>query len=400
MSAATIRAYPFARPGPLEPPPEYARLRAEAPLSRVTMPDGQPAWLVTRHADVALVLSDPRFGVAPPGAALPGNDSLFQDGAAHGRLRRLVSRAFTARRVEALRPRVESLAGQYVAEMAAAGPPADLVAALARPLPLTVIAELLGVRVDDRDRFGRWADAALAVVALDEAGTGEAGGDGGGDAGQAWAQLGGYVTELVAAKRADPGEDLLSALVAVRDRDDGRLSDAELVTMASALLMAGYLTTANAFSIGALELLPAGRLAGLAHRPDRLAAAVEEILRRQSGRSGEAMPRFAHEDIELYGQRIAAGERVLARIEAANRDPERFAVPDRFDPDRSPNPHLAFGHGPHHCLGAALARLELHAALGALAARLPGLRLAQAVEDVAWTGHPLDDGPAALVVTW
>lgn len=220
------------------------------------------------------------------------------------------------------------------------------------------------------------------------------------DGGEAWAQLGGYVSDLIAAKRAEPGEDLLSALIGVRDHDDGQLSDTELVTMVSALLAAGYLTTANAISIGVLKLLLEGQLADLAREPAQLAAAVEEILRHQSGRTGEAMPRFAHEDVELHGQRIAAGAMVLARIEAANRDPNRFDDPDRFDPTRRPNPHLAFGHGPHHCLGAALARLELTAAVTALARLVPALALACPSEAIAWTGHLLDDGPAALPVTW
>lgn len=326
----TTRQFPFDRPDALTQPPEYARLRAEAPLTRVMMVDGTPAWLATRYDDVALILSDPRFGLSPPGVC-PSNDSLFQDGAAHDRLRRLVARAFTARNIEALRPRVQRLARQYVEEMVATGPPADLVAGLAQPLPITVIAELLGVGLEDRNRFRQWADAVVALVAPFGEDTPE-------DTGQAWVAVGGYVTELVATKRAAPGEDLLSALIAVRDTDDGRLSDNELVTMASALLIAGSLTTTNAISIGVLKLLPAHRLGGLAAVSEQLRAAVEEVLRHQSGRTGEAMPRFAHEDIELQGQRIAAGDMVLARIEAANRDPDRFTAPPPVQSRPGPEP--------------------------------------------------------------
>ncbi|MDQ3762095.1 MAG: cytochrome P450 [Actinomycetota bacterium] len=153
-------------------------------------------------------------------------------------------------------------------------------------------------------------------------------------------------------------------------------------------------------TIGLVKLLEAGGLARLAGNAEAVGTAVEEMLRHQTGRSGEAMPRWTLTDVDLYGQHIPAGELVLARLEAANHDPTRFPDPDRFDPSRVPNPHLSFGHGPHHCLGAALARIELTAAVSALAERIPTLTLACCPEDIPWSGHPLDDGPAALPVTW
>lgn len=387
-----MRTLPFARPDALEPPPAYAELRRTAPVARVTTPEGQPAWLVTSYDHAAAVLADPRFGVNPSGGAYPGNDTLFQDGDTHTRLRRLVSAVFTARRVASMRPRIEELATGYVEAVIAAGPPADLVADLAAPLSIAVIGELLGVPLDERGQLRQWAETALLAdpaAALDP------------DAmAQAWQGLSTYAIGLVEAKRADLGDDLLSGLIAVRDSEDGRLSDDELVGMVTTLVSAGYLSSCNAISIGVIELITAGLLPDLAAEPDQIDVTVEELLRRLSGITGEALPRWAHADVELAGVRIAAGDQVLVRLEAANRDPDQFADPDQLDPDRKPNPHLAFGRGPHHCLGAALARVELSAAVRALARQLPGLRLDRPVEDIPWAHGFVDIGPAELPVRW
>lgn len=386
-----IRILPFDRPTPFSPPAAYEELRRGAPIARVLTAHGESAWMVTRWEVVKQVLSDPRWGVTPPDADPAGTGSLFCDGQDHARLRRLVSRTFTARTLDGLRPRVHELGDAFVTDLVTAGPGADLVAILARPLPLTVICEILGIRVDDRDRFHCWADAALGLTAD----IGQAEGYG-----QAWGELAEFLGGLIATKREAPGGDLLSVLVAIRDADDGRLSDTELLTTAVALLTAGYLTTANALSTGLIKLLEVGGLADLSENQEAIVRAVEEMLRLQTGRTAEAMPRWAQVGFELYGQPVAAGDMVLARLEAANHDPAQFADPDRFDPDRAQNQHVAFGYGPHHCLGAALARLELTAAVTALARRVPALALACPPEDIPWTGHPLDDGPAALPVTW
>lgn len=357
--------------------------------------------MITSITDRQLIMSimvDPRFGIAPPGT--PGMTSLFSDGDAHARLRRLLARAFTARAINALRPRIAELARRFVADLVAAGPGADVMAALTRPLPIAVICELLGVAEADRRRFREWADPALGVTALGlltpdlvNPGSPAPG------AAQAWAELAAFIGELIAAKRAAPADDLLSALIAVRDADDGQLDDNELLTTTTALLAAGYLTVSNALAIGLTHLLPTGLLPTLT---DEAAAtrATEELLRLQTGRSGEAMPRFAQVDVELDGQRIDAGEMVLVKLEAANHDPGEFPDPDRFEPTREPNRHLSFGHGVHHCLGAALARIELTQALRALAESLPELRLGCTIEEIVWTEHPMDNGPATLPVDW
>ncbi|MDN5747542.1 MAG: cytochrome P450 [Pseudonocardia sp.] len=376
---------PLDRPDPLRPPPAYAELREDDPVARVTTPDGARAWLVTGHDAVITVLTDPRFGVTPPGGAHPGNDTLFQDGERHARLRRLVSRVFTPLSIDALRERVAEQAEALVAEMVEKGAPADLVDAVAAPLSITVIGELLGVTTAELSRFRRSADAAL--TGTDPAALA-----------QGWAALQELVAGLVEDKRHDPGDDLLSSLITVRDADDGRLSDGELVAMATVLVAAGYLSAANAIAVGAMQLVTLGRLADVAD-PATREPAVEELLRYQSGVTGEPLPRWARVDLELAGVPVAAGEMVLVRLEAADRDPSRFPDPDAFDPTRE-GTHLAFGRGPHHCLGAALARLELGAALGALATGLPSLRLAVPVPDVEWVHGYADSGPAALPVTW
>ncbi|HEY4021189.1 MAG TPA: cytochrome P450 [Pseudonocardiaceae bacterium] len=363
------------------------------PVVRSQTPQGVPAWLVTGRELVMSVLVDQRFGIAPPGS--PGMGSLFTDGEPHARLRRLLARAFTARTVTALRPRIAALANNLVADLVKAGPGADVMATLTRPLPLAVIGDLLGVAEPDRLRFRRWADASLGVVAPDLVNPG--GHTPGAEA--AWGELSAFIGELIATTRVEPGDDLLSALIAVRDAEDGKLSDEELLTTTIALLTAGYLTVANALAIGLMHLLPTGQLPTLA---DEAAAtrATEEVLRTQTGRAGEAMPRWAQLDLELAGQRINAGELVLVKLEAANHDPAEFPDPDRFDPARDPNRHLSFGHGAHHCLGAALARIELAEALRALAEQLPGLRLGCAPEEIVWTGNALDDGPTLVPVEW
>jgi cytochrome P450 len=354
---------------------------------------GGPAWLVTDRELVRSVLADPRFGIAPPGT--PGLGSLFTDGEPHARLRRLLARTFTARSINALRPRISLLANDFVADLSKAGPGADVLAALTRPLPLAVIGDLLGIADADRHRFRTWADASLGVVTPDLINLGERAPG----AEQAWGELSAFIGELIATKRAAPGDDLLSRLIAVRDADDGKLSDEELVTTMIALLTAGWLTIANALAIGLVYLLPTGQLRTLT---DETAAtrATEEVLRLQTGRAGEVMPRWAHEDVQLGGRRIGKGEMVLPKLEAANRHPATFADPERFDATREPNRHLSFGHGAHHCLGAPLARIEIAEVLRALATQLPDLRLGCEPQEVAWVGSPLDDGPIALPVFW
>ncbi|GAA4801624.1 cytochrome P450 [Actinomycetospora chlora] len=361
---------PLDRPDPVTPP-GYADL---APVARVTAADGGPAWLVTAYDLVAAGLTDPRLGLVPPGVTVDERASLFRDGPEHDRLRRLVARAFTARRVERLRPRVEAIVRERVAALVAAattpGAPVDLVDVLAAPLAVATLGELLGVTLHERFRV------------LVEDALGADLGDPGAE--RVWGALTGFTAELVAAARAEPREDLLSALVAVRDAEDGRLSDGELVALVTALLAAGVLTVRSGLAVAVVHLLRDGALAGLAERPGaEVAAVVEDLVRRMGV---EVFPRWAQQDLELGGVAIAAGERVLLRIEAANHDPARTG------------PHLGFGRGPHHCLGAALARLEVTAALVELSRAAPGLRLAVPLAEVPWHRGEVDSGPLALPV--
>ncbi|MGH3492306.1 MAG: cytochrome P450 [Sciscionella sp.] len=395
MTTATdvVPSLPFARPHPMVPPSELARLRAEAPVSRVHTSAGEPAWLVTRYEDARAVLGDRRFALALPGALGGGqasNDSLFQDPPGHSRLRRLVSAAFTRRRAAGLRTRADEIAEGLVADMAAGERPVDLMRAVAFPLPITVIGELLGVPTGERDSFKGWSNALMSLPA----------GNGGTDPGTAWEGLSRQVGALIADKREQQGEDLLSALITVRDTEDDRLSEAELVMMAITLIMAGYVTTSVATGLGAILLTGHDQLARLAAEPALVPTAVEEVLRFQA--AGGDVARVATDDLECSGVSIAAGEKVVVSLTSANRDESRFADPDRFDIARTDNPHLTFGHGIHHCLGAALARMELQAVFTGLAARLPDLRLAIRVEDLTWQRSELfgDEWPAAIPVTW
>ncbi|WP_283136358.1 cytochrome P450 [Rhizohabitans arisaemae] len=390
----TTPTLPFERPDSMAPPPAYARLRDATPVAEVFARDGRRAWLVTSFDAVSAVLGDRRFGIMPPGESVPGNDSLFQDGEAHARLRRLVSKAFSARKIAEMGPRIERLADEQITVLTETGPPADLVDGFAAPLSIMVIGELLGVSIEDRPRFRRLAEAAGSVDFFFGAEEDVA------VAAQAWQGLGEYAAELIAAKRQAPADDLLGTLIEVRDAEDGRLTDTELIALVGTIVNGGYLSACNAVAVGVLRLLSEGKPADLAGADSEQAdAIVAEVLRMQAGMTGEPFPRYAHEEVEVAGVSIAKGDLVLVRLEAAHRDPARFTDPDRFAPGR-PGPSLVFGHGLHYCLGANLARMEVVAALRALARHLPGLRLQVPVDAIEWTHDAFDIGPKALPVTW
>lgn len=385
-------ALPFDRPHPLALPREYAELRAREPVARVTAEDGGPAWLVTSYDAASAVLGDPRFGVTPLGAAPEEGATLLTDGAPHARLRHMIGKTFTKRRIEALRPRVEGLAEDLVEDLARQDGRGDIVGDLAAPLAISVICELLGVSLEDRQEFRNLADAASAVDFLAADTDPEA-------ARQAWTAFGAYIGGIVHAKRSDLGDDLISDLITVHDEDDGQLSDYELTTLVLTIMASGYLTATNAIAVGTLLLLQEDLLDTLSADRTEADRVVSEIVRLQIALIGEVFPRFALEDVELAGARINAGDRVLVRLGAANRDPEQFKDPDALRPER-PAGHLAFGRGAHHCLGAALAQLEISAALHALARRLPGLALEGDIEDVEWSRSHADAGPVAVSVVW
>ncbi|WP_433873169.1 cytochrome P450 family protein [Saccharopolyspora sp. CA-218241] len=356
-----------------DPHATLAHAREHAPVREVTFETG-PTWLVTRYADVRAGLADPRLAKdwratlpaeerasAPPGLPAPMSHMLTSlDPPEHTRLRRLVTQAFTARRLAALRPRIESLADDLLAGLPG-DEPVDLVARYAIPLPMEVICELIGVPELDREDFAHWS-----TILIDECPEPELA--------RASAQMADYLGGLVALRRDDPDDALLSGLIAASE-DGERLSDIEIVAMAMLLLMAGHETTAVFItnSVRALLADPAAR-AGVTS-PDTVPGLVEELLRWVSPALNASL-RFATEDLEIGGTAIPRGASVTLSTGAANRDPDRFSDPARLDPDRDPAGHVAFGHGIHRCLGAALVRLEAEIALTALFRRFPDLRAA------------------------
>ncbi|MEJ8646010.1 cytochrome P450 [Streptomyces sp. MS1.HAVA.3] len=394
---------PYAEPAFVADPfPLYRRLREDGPVRRVVIAGGLDAWIVTRYEDGLEALSDPRLSSDVRDASdtrllaqLPDREResmlsnmLRSDPPDHTRLRRLVSKAFTARRVAEMRPRIEALTDQLLDKVVPAGR-ADLVADFALPLPVTVISELLGVPVDDRHDFQRWTDRMIMRGAEppDPAVVNEA-----------WQHMRAYVTELIRAKRAHPGDDLLSGLITARDEEQ-RLTEDELIAMVFLLLAAGYITTVNLIAGGiAMLLAHPGQLELLRSDPELLAGAIEEFLR-YDGPVSPGIARFAREDVEIAGVAIPRGATVLIASAIADRDPARFPDPDRLDVTRQDNAHLAFGHGIHYCLGAPLARLEGHIAIGAALRRLPGIALAVAPDEIRWRPGGLR-GPLSLPVTF
>ena len=393
----TVHAYPFNPPQRLVLDPMYAELRANEPVARVQMPFGEPAWLVTRHADVRTVMSDPRFSRSPavtrdaPRVAQQFTDGgiLAMDPPDHTRLRRLVAKAFTMRRVEALRPGAERIAADLADRMEADGGPVDLVESFALPLPVTVICELLGVPYADRDRFRAWSDAILSTSSLTPDEVRASSG-----------QFMQYMMGLIAQRRAAPTDDLLGGLVLAYDEGD-RLNDQELISLAISLLVAGHETTASQIPNFLYVLMSHPDEMRLLHdKPELIPAAVEELMRWVPLFATAVFPRYANEDVELSGVVIPAGDPVLPSIASANRDERVFADPDRIDFTRQPAPQVGFGHGMHHCLGAPLARMELQIALATLLARFPDLRIAVPEEEIPWKAGTLIRGPRRLPVTW
>ena len=392
-----VRSYPFSAPRALELDPTYAYVREHEPLCRIRLPYGEDAWLVTRFDDVRTVLSDQRFSRA---AALgrdvprstpvsPSFGILDMDPPEHSRLRRLLAKAFTARRVEELRPRTQQIADEMLDAFVENGPPGDLANDFALPLSVTVICELLGVPYDDRDRFEQWTEALLAMTALTTQQRTEYIG-----------HLSAYMAGLVEQRRRRSTDDLLGALVLARDEQD-RLSEDELMFLAVGLLAAGHETTANQISNFVYVLLDhPEQQALLRGNPDLIPAAVEELSRFVPLTAGPTLPRYATADLELSGGTVRAGEPVLASRSAANRDPRVFADPDGLDLTRTPGLNFGFGHGVHHCLGAPLAKMELQVALGTVLDRFPALDLAVDRTQLRWKSGMALRGPTAFPLTW
>jgi len=397
---------------PFGPPPGLLRRRGRGPVQRLTLRNGAPAWLVTGLDEARTVLSDPRFsadrvrhpdatsltprqarafaatGVAPaPPQVGHRTDGMFvfMDPPEHTRLRRLLTGQFTLRRMKALESRIRQIAAELIAAMTAAGTEADLVPAYAQPIPSLVICELLGVDPADRAGFQERTAISLNTRASEE------------ERARAAAQMHAFITELVAAKRARPADDLLSGLV---HEADPPLTDAQLTDIALLLLAAGHETTANMLGLGAFALLEhPDQLAALRADPALLETAVEELLRYLSIIQ-MGVSRVAVEAVTLAGVTIPAGGTVIIATPEANRDPRHWADPDRLDVRRPRTAHLAFGHGVHQCLGQQLARVELQVGLGELITRLPGLRLAVPADRVPLRNEMLIFGVHALPVTW
>ena len=395
--------YPMARGTgcPLDPPPGLSALRSEGPLTRVRLFDGSTPWLVTRHAEQRALLADHRVSSDPNRDGFPylspmvrerrnvGLSFISMDDPEHARLRRMVTGAFTMRRIEGLRPDIQRIVDALIDEMLAGPAPSDLVAGFALPVPSMVICHLLGVPYADHDFFQRISRT--LINRNTPAGTAQ----------QLRDELIGYLDRLVGDKLAEPGNDLLSRLAAERVAT-GEMSRTELVNMGLLLLIAGHETTANMISLGTYALLThPDELAAVrgSDDPQLIAATVEELLRYltivHTGRR-----RVAIEDIEIAGEVIRAGEGIVMPGEIANRDAAVFPDPDRLDVRRDARGHLAFGFGVHQCLGQPLARVELQVVYGTLYRRIPTLALAADQARIPFKHDSIVYGVYELPVTW
>jgi pentalenolactone synthase len=393
---------PFEQPGPMQPAPALRKLQQQGPIHAIRTAVGDPAWLITGYEEVRHLLDDNRLGrahPAPENASRTGESTMFggplgdfdTEQADHRRMRSLLQPHFSPRRMRALRERIETLTAALLDELAEQGSPADLHAALALPLPIAVICDLLGVPYADRARFRAWTQAAGDITdrARSE---------------QGLAELFGYGQQLVAFKRAkgltgegsaDDDADVISRLAATEG-----VSDDEAAAMGMFLLFAGHETTVAAIGMGALWLLAnPDQWKALVGDPTRADAAVEEILR-APGLGGGGIPRYARTHLDIAGVSVRAGDLVLLDTGAANHDATVFTDPDRFDISRPPVPHLTFGHGARYCIGAPLARIELQVVFAQLAARFPTLKLGCAVEELSFNPHVLTGGLTALPVIW
>ncbi|KND35163.1 cytochrome P450 family protein [Streptomyces acidiscabies] len=404
-STPTLFTWEFAS----NPYPAYAWLREHAPVHRTTLPSGVDAWLVTRYADAKQALADARLSKNPahhdgPAHAkgktgIPGERKaelmthlLNIDPPDHTRLRRLVSKAFTPRRVAEFAPRVQELTDQLIDRFAAKGE-VDLIHDFAFPLPIYAICDLLGVPREDQDDFRDWAGMMIR----------HGGGPRGGVA-RSVKKMRAYLLDLIHRKRGDLGDDLISGLIRASDHGE-HLTENEAAAMAFILLFAGFETTVNLIGNGTLALLthPDQRdllQKSLAQKETHLLETGVEELLRYDGPVELATWRFATEQLTLGGRHIAPGDPVLVVLAAADRDPARFEHPDTLDLTRRDNQHLGYGHGIHYCLGAPLARLEGQTALATLLTRLPDLQLAVSPEELRWRGGLIMRGLRTLPVAF
>lgn len=390
-----LPALPFSRPGVLTLAPELLRLQAQAPITRVRTQAGDEAWLVTRHDEVRALFADERLGRSHPkpesaakvtnSAVLGGASGNYDtEDADHTQMRAMLVPAFSPRRMRAMKPLVERIVEELLDAMQRRQPPVDLHTALAVPLPVLVICDLLGVPYADRDHFRALSDAASDTVDGKRSANG-------------WQGLTEYMSGMIAGKREKPGDDLISDMIAAHG---DRVDDESLAGLGAGLLFAGHETTLARISFGTVLLLtnPEQRAKALSE-DEGLSATVEEILRRSTN-DGGGLPRYARADIEIGGVTIKAGEAVLLSLAGANHDERAFAEPQRFDIGRGSNQHVAFGHGARYCIGASLARLELQVVFAALLRRFPTLRLAVPVEDLRLRTGRIGGGLVEVPVAW
>lgn len=391
---------PGERGCPFGPPPQYEDLRAGGPVVRVACPTGVDAWLVSRYVDVRQVLGDPQLFSNRPGVAAhillgfggdtPISEGEFprMDGAEHLRFRRhMAPEVSNMKRINQLRPLVQKIVDERLDALAAAGPPVDLYAEFARPVTTAVIAELLDVPEADRPLFRRAAEA------LSEGGSSAT------DVASALQPLFEYLYMTVVTRRAAPGEDVISRMIVRSDQTDRPFTDIELVSMAAALLIAGYDTTASLISHSIVALLEHPQeLERLRADPSLAGTAAEEMVRYLG--VGGGLLREVTQDTEIAGQPVKAGDYVVVAVQSANRDGALYGDGDRLDVGRTSGAHLGFGHGPHQCVGQQLARLELTTVLGTVPQRIPSLRLAVPFEDIRFKVNSSVLGPVAVPAAW
>ncbi|MFV8189474.1 MULTISPECIES: cytochrome P450 [unclassified Streptomyces] len=376
--------------------PVLAELMREGPLTRIRLPHGEGwAWLATRYEDVKLITNDPRFSrtevthrqvtrLAPSFAPRPGSLA-WADQPDHNRLRKPVAGAFTVAAMKRLRPRAQRILNELVDGVVRDGPPADLVERVLEPFPITVVSEVMGVPVADRERVHAWTRQIISTSGGAEA------------ADRAKQGLYGWITETVRARAGSTGGDVYSLLGAAVGR--GEISEEEAVGLAGPLQIGGEAVTHNCGQMLFL-MLSRPELAARMREQHGRGAVIDELLRFIPHRTSVGLARIALEDVVLHGHRISAGDPVYVSYLAANHDPDVFPDPGHIDADRAPRPHLAFGNGPHHCTGAVLARLQTELLVDTLLARLPGLELAVPADQVVWRRRTMIRGPRNLPVTW
>jgi biflaviolin synthase len=377
--------------------PVLSELMREGPVTRIKLPDsGGWAWLVTRYDDVRLVTNDPRFSRAevigrqvtrPAPHFIPQPSAMnFVDKPDHARLLRAVNAAFTTRGVERLRATAQETLDGMVAGMLRDGPPADLIDRVLAPFPITVICELMGVQAGDRHTLRTWTQAILSST------------QGAAVSEQAKRDMEAYFAKLIAERHGATGEDVTSLLGAAVGRGD--ITEEEAMALAGSIQTGGEAVTNNTGQMMFILLTRPELFDRLRAEPELRPQALDELLRFIPHRNAVGLSRIATEDVEIRGVRIRKGDPVYVSYLAANRDPDVFPDPDRIDFERSPNPHLAFGHGPHYCVGNMLARLESELMVNTLLDRIPTLRLSVSADEVPWRRGALIRGPEALPVTW